>query len=58
VDNVRKLDHPNILKVYEVAEDTSNLYVVTELSEGIKHYGLDGIGIELFDEIHRRITLK
>jgi calcium-dependent protein kinase len=28
---LRKLDHPNILKVYEVFEDARQWYLVTEL---------------------------
>lgn len=41
---VKKLDHPNILKVYEEYEDQKYLYIVSELLEGG----------ELFDELIRR----
>lgn len=42
---MKKLDHPNIMSVYEVSSDDANIYIVQELCEGI----------ELFEEIHRRI---
>ena len=38
---LRKLDHPNILKLYEVFTDDKRYYLVTELCKGG----------ELFDEI-------
>ena len=38
------MDHPNILKLYEVYQDDARFYVVTELCEGG----------ELFDEIIKR----
>lgn len=41
---VKKLDHPNIVKMYEEYEDSKYLYIVTELIEGG----------ELFDELLRR----
>lgn len=41
VENLKKLDHPNILKVYEFYQDKDFLYIVTELC----------IGGELFDRI-------
>ncbi len=38
------MDHPGIVKLYEVFEDNCSLYFVTELCEGG----------ELFDEIVKR----
>ena len=38
------MDHPNILKLFEVFQDESRYYVVTELCKGG----------ELFDEIVKR----
>jgi calcium-dependent protein kinase len=38
------MDHPNILKLYEVFQDDARFYVVTELCTGG----------ELFDEIVKR----
>lgn len=29
-----KLDHPNIIKLYDIYEDKNNLFVITELCEG------------------------
>jgi calcium-dependent protein kinase len=34
VENLKKLDHPNILKVYEFYQDKDFLYIVTELCSG------------------------
>ena len=39
-----KLDHPNILKLYEVYSDEKRYYIVTELCKGG----------ELFDEILKK----
>jgi calcium-dependent protein kinase len=39
-----KLDHPNILKLYEVYDDEKRYYIVTELCKGG----------ELFDEILKK----
>lgn len=38
---LKKLDHPNILKLYEVFQDDKRYFIVTELCKGG----------ELFDEI-------
>lgn len=38
---LKKLDHPNIIKLFEVFEDKDRYYLVTELCKGG----------ELFDEI-------
>jgi len=40
---MRELDHPNIIKLYDVYEDNSNIYLVMELCTGG----------ELFDKIVR-----
>ena len=44
IENLKGLDHPNILKMYEYFEDDKRFYIVTELSRGG----------ELFDEIVKR----
>jgi len=41
IDIMIKLDHPNVIKLYETYEDTKYLYLVMELCEGG----------ELFDKI-------
>ena len=41
---LKKLDHPNILKLYEVFEDTKAYYLITEYCKGG----------ELFEEITRK----
>lgn len=38
---LQKLDHPNVLKLYEYFEDDKNVYLITELCKGG----------ELFDKI-------
>lgn len=38
---LRKLDHPNIMRLYEVFEDPINYYLVLEMCRGV----------ELFDTI-------
>ena len=43
---LRKLDHPNILKLYEVFTDDKRYYLVTELFKGG----------ELFDEIISKVV--
>jgi calcium-dependent protein kinase len=44
IDILKNLDHPNILRLYEVFEDKKCIYLVTEYCEGG----------ELFDEIIAR----
>lgn len=44
IENLKKLEHPNILSIYESFECDAYYYIVTELCEGG----------ELFDEIERR----
>lgn len=43
VEMLKKLDHPNVIKVYEFFEDTKYMYIVMELLQGG----------ELFDKIQR-----
>lgn len=31
---LKKLDHPNIVKLYEIYQDDNNIYLVTEFLEG------------------------
>ena len=38
---IKRLDHPNIIKIYEFYEDDERIYLVTELCTGG----------ELFDEV-------
>jgi calcium-dependent protein kinase len=44
IDILKNLSHPNILKLYEVFEDKTTIYLVTEFCDGG----------ELFDEIISR----
>jgi calcium-dependent protein kinase len=44
IEILKKLDHPNILKLYEFYEDTKRFYLVTEYCSGG----------ELFEEITNR----
>lgn len=44
IEILRQLDHPNILRLYEVFEDEKRYYLVTELCTGG----------ELFEEISKR----
>lgn len=44
IDILKNLTHPNILRLFEVFEDATNIYLVTELCQGG----------ELFDEILSR----
>lgn len=34
INNIKILDHPNILKMYEFFEDENRFYIVTELCSG------------------------
>ena len=45
---LKKIDHPNILKLYEIFEDSKNYYLVTEYCKGG----------ELFDEIIKKKTFS
>lgn len=45
---LRKLDHPNIMKIHEVFEDKINYYLVTELCQGV----------ELFDTIQCKVQFS
>jgi len=44
IDILKNLDHPNIVKLYEIYETKSKIFLVTELCDGC----------ELFDEITSR----
>lgn len=44
IDILKNLVHPNIVRLYEVYENKSTIYLVTELCEGC----------ELFDEISKK----
>lgn len=46
IDILKNLDHPNIVRLFEVFEDKNYIYLVTELMTGG----------ELFDEIIKRKT--
>lgn len=37
---LKKLDHPNVVKIYEFYEDTYNIYIVSELCKGGELYDL------------------
>lgn len=45
---LRKLDHPNILKIFEVFEDKVNYFLVTEFCSGV----------ELFETIQKKIRFS
>ena len=44
INNLKDIDHPNIVKMFEFFEDSKKFYIITDLSKGG----------ELFDEIVRR----
>lgn len=44
IDILKNLDHPNIMKLYEVFEDSQSIYLVSELCKGG----------ELFDELMKK----
>ena len=48
IEMLKRLDHPNILKLYEFYEDEKRFYLVTELCTGG----------ELFDEITIKETFE
>jgi len=48
IDILKNLTHPNIVRLYEVYENKSTIYLVTELCDGC----------ELFDEISKREHLS
>jgi calcium-dependent protein kinase len=48
INNLKDLDHPNIIKMYEFFEDPKRYYIVTEICKGG----------ELFDEIATRKKLS
>ena len=36
------MDHPNIIRSYEVYQDSNNYYLITEFSEGYKLFEMLG----------------
>ena len=48
INNLKDLDHPNIIKMFEFFEDSKRYYIVTEICKGG----------ELFDEIINRKRLS
>ena len=38
IENMKSLDHPNILKMYEFFEDDKRYYIVTEICKGGELY--------------------
>ena len=48
INNLKDLDHPNILKMYEFFEDPKRYYIVTDICKGG----------ELYDEIKERGSFK
>jgi calcium-dependent protein kinase len=38
INNIKELDHPNILKLYEFFEDEKRIYLVTDLCGGGELY--------------------
>ena len=48
INILKELDHPNIIKLFEIFEDEKKYYLVTELCKGG----------ELFDEIIKQVTFS
>ena len=48
IENLKELDHPNILKIYEYFEDDSRFFIITDICKGG----------ELFDELYIRGTFN
>jgi calcium-dependent protein kinase len=46
IEILKSLDHPNIIKIYEIFKGKNNIYVVQELIEGK----------DLLDEINDRVN--
>jgi calcium-dependent protein kinase len=40
IEVLKKLDHPNILKIFEIYENDENFYIVSELCQGGELYDL------------------
>ena len=56
IEALRKLDHPNIIKLFEIFEDATNFYLVQEYESSIYMKYRLVKGGELFDELVRRKT--
>ena len=60
INIMKELDHPNVIKLFETFEDSTNIYLIMELCEGgelfdkISELGFDG----LFKAIFRRNSLR
>lgn len=48
IDLLKKLDHPNIVRIYELYEDNKRFYLTQEIC----------LGGELFDEINKYESFK
>lgn len=57
IDILKNLDHPNILRLYEVFEDKKFIYLVTELCQGGELFD-EIIHRERFDERDAAVILK
>lgn len=40
IEVLKKLDHPNILKIFEIFENNENYYIMIELCQGGELYDL------------------